>query len=133
MAWRNFEVTIADYPPAVIGAQSRSAARYDAWLRFRDCYEIKFRDFLRIVRVRGCEPPAQDGYDYVRRQYGVPVKIGQRVALQHEGPEWNGREGEVVYAGSSTAHVRVLMDGSKHPIIAHPRSIVILEGSGVTA
>lgn len=49
--------------------------------------------------------------DYIRRQYGVPAKKGQRViALGHPG----------VITGSLDAYIRVRLDGQSKSRVYHP-------------
>jgi hypothetical protein len=103
-------------------AKSPAAARAAAWRDFTSAWDCTFKDFLRISRVRACPVPADDGYAYVRRNYGVDPKVGARCRLVNEGPS-TGLEGEVVYPGPSTAHVHVRLDGRDHNSIVHPSNI----------
>ena len=109
----------------VYSAKSPGAARAEAWRSFTSAYECTFKDFLRISRVRAVPVPKSDGYEYVRRNYGVDPKVGGRVRLVNEGPS-TGLEGEVVYPGISTAHVHVLIDGRDHISHVHPLSIQLI-------
>lgn len=122
---RTYEVTVTmqgGQHAATYSAKSPAAARADAWRNFTSAFDCTFKDFLRISRVRACPVPADDGYSYVRRNYGVDPKIGSRVRLVNEGP-MSGIEGEVLYPGPSTAHVHVLLDGRKDRSIVHPSNI----------
>lgn len=49
--------------------------------------------------------------DYVRRYYGVPAKRGMRVTC-------DGKPG-VITSGAG-AHIRVRLDGERHPYPYHP-------------
>lgn len=125
---RTYEVTVtmgSGLHASVYSAKSAAAARAEAWRNFTSAFDCTFKDFLRISRVRGCDVPKDDGYGYVRRNYGVDPKVGQRVRLRHEGPS-TGLEGEVLYPGRSTAHVHVLLDGRDHRCIVHPDNIELL-------
>lgn len=126
MAWRNYEISVDGFPPFVRGAVSRGRALADALSGFREPYpDTTFGEFLRKARVRLCAPPPDDGYDYVRDTYGVPVQLDQRVRLVNEG-RLSGREGSVVYPGSGRNYVHVLLDGEARPSIVHPLSIEIV-------
>lgn len=120
---KTFDVKIAHFPPSTYSAATRSKARYQAWLSFSDTHECTFRDFQRITEVWSCPVPAIDGYDYIRRAYGVDVTVGQRVQIRNEGPGYNGLEGEVIYPGPSTQYVQVCLDGRDYPVNVHPLSI----------
>lgn len=130
MTWRTFEISVEGFDPFTLAAPSRSKARYEAWQRYREPYpDITFGEFARRCRVRGCDVPARDGYDYVRRNYGVDVRPGVRVRLQNEGPRFNGREESVIYPGQSTAHVHLVLDGEKHVSRVHPLNVVPLSAA----
>ena len=122
-----YAVTVEGFSePVTISAATASKARAEAWRRFNDAFECSFRDFLSISRVQKVSAPTDDGYGYVRRHYGLDVKIGQRVRLKNEG-RMSGTEGEVIYPGTSTAHVHVQLDGRPDVSHVHPSSIEILE------
>lgn len=124
MTWRTFEISVAGFDPFTLSAASRSKARYDAWQRFREPYpDVTFGEFVSRCRVRGCTVPQPDGYDYVRRNYGVDVRPGQRVRLKNEGPTFNGREGLVIYPGRSTAMIHLVLDGASNSTIVHPLDV----------
>jgi len=120
---RTFEVTVRGFPPNTYSASSAGRARADAWRSFSEAFECTFRDFLRISTVRSCGVPADDGYGYIRRAYGFPFKVGDRVGFRDE-PGLQGKEGVVGYPGPHTAHVHVWLDGAKHASIVHPSSVV---------
>lgn len=123
MAWRTYEITVDGFPPFPMSAPTRSKARAEAYSRFSEPYpDVTFGDFVKACRVRVCAVPTNDGYDYVRRCYGVDPKIGQRVWLINEGPS-TGQSGEVVYPGQSTASVHVVIDGRDFPVRVHPSNI----------
>lgn len=125
--WPIFSITVDGFPPYALTARSAAAARYDSFQSYAECRSVTFKDFLRICRVKRAEPPVVDGYDYVRRAYGVDPRIGQTVRLKNEGSRWNGREGVVLYPNkSSTAHVHVAMPDVKHPLIVHPMNVELL-------
>lgn len=124
--WRTYAVKVRGFPANTLSARSRSAAVYDSFLSYRDAWSCSFGEFLRMVEsARLCDVPANDGYDYIRRNYGVDVKPGDRVGFQGEG-RLNKLLASVVYPGPSTAHVRVIVDGDKYVVTVHPSSIVVL-------
>lgn len=49
--------------------------------------------------------------EYVRRYYGVPAKRGMTVTV-------DGKVGKIV--GFRGPHLRVRLDGEKHPVNCHP-------------
>lgn len=132
MRMRTYSVTVEGFPPVTYSATSPAKARTAAWQNFNSAFDCKFKDFLRISKVRRCDVPMDDGYAYVRRNYGVDPKIGARVRLVNEGPA-SGQEGEVVYPGQSTAHVHVLLDGREHVSIVHPMSIEFVTPTTISA
>lgn len=118
-SWRTYEVTVPGYGTEMVAAKSAAGARYRAYL---DAFDgLTFAEFLRLgvtVRlVRGAIGPGRDGYAYIRRTYGVDVRIGDTVRLRNEGGA-SGALCPVIYPGSSTAHVHVIFDGQ--PVIVHP-------------
>ena len=54
---RLFEVTIADYEPRLVQAKTASEARYDRFLAWSEVWDIAFRDFLKITKVRTLPMP----------------------------------------------------------------------------
>lgn len=124
--WRTWSVKFGDYEPSVVAAPSRAAARYSSFLNVSDAISITFGEFVRRTTVRPCPTPGEDGYAYVRSTYGVEVRPGYRVELCREGAGLDGRQGEVVYPGCSTAHVHVILDGERYISRVHPRSIKVL-------
>ena len=129
MGWRTYEITVAGFPPFALSAASCSkamASAFSSYLNYDD--RAKFGDFLKLARVRACPVPEADGYDYVRRAYGVDPTVGQRVRLKNEGPA-TGEEGVVIYPGQHTAHVRVVIDGRDFPVSVHPNNVELLTGS----
>lgn len=119
-----FDVDVTGYGVATVTAPSRGRALADSW-RCDAFGHISFKDFLRMARahVRPA-PPADDGYEYVRRVYGVNPTIGQRCYLvDHEGKR--GHSGVVLYPGKSTAHIHVLIDGAAATWV-HPEGIELI-------
>lgn len=106
-----------------VNARSPSAAKAEVWRSDVFC-DMTFVAFLTHYRpkVRLAAVPAPDGYDYVRRAYGLDVTVGQRV-LVNDGPGLKDAPGTVLYPGRSTAHVIVALDGWKHPACVHPNSV----------
>lgn len=129
---RTYSVTVEGFPSVVYSARSPAKARSKAWQHYSSAFDCSFKNFLRISRVRSCGVPADDGYAYVRRTYGVDPKVGDRVRLVNEG-QASGQEGEVVYPGQSTAHVHVLLDGREHVSIVHPMSIEFVTPTTISA
>lgn len=122
---RIYEVTVSGFPPAMYSAATAAQARTKAWRDFSDAYDCTFKNFLKMSRVNACPVPVDDGYGYVRRNYGVDPKIGRRARLVNEGPS-TGLEGEIVYPGKSTAHVHIVIDGRDHAVCAHPLNVELL-------
>lgn len=123
-AWRHFEIKVDGFDdPAIFVAPTRAKARYAAFLRFSDPWPCTFAEFQRISRVRLCGAPPVDGYDYVRRNYGVDVRHGDRVTLTGEGRDLEGKAATVVYPGPSTAHVHLVIDGKNYVSTVHPMNV----------
>lgn len=124
---RLYAIEVDRYGCGYVNARSRSGAVYSAFLS--DAFSsYSFKEFLQHLKPKArlaAQAPADDGYGYVRRAYGVDPKIGQRVRLRHEGRS-SGREGVVLYPGASTAHVLTLLDGDKEPVIVHPMNVELL-------
>lgn len=120
-----FDVMVPGYGTVTLYGRSAGGAKAKAW-RSDAFWHLSFMDFLKMgVRAKlRTVPPEPDGYDYIRNAYGVDVSIGQKVTLQNEGADWNGKVGEVMYPGPSTASVHVLMEGYDRPIIVHPSNVV---------
>jgi hypothetical protein len=128
MTWRCFEITVAGHEPFVMAGMTHGKVRAAAFDSYRECrYGAKFSDFMRLCKVRVCETPANDGYDYVRRNYGVDPKVGQRVELVNEGRTDSERvAGVVVYPGLSTASVHVVVDGRDFAVRVHPTNVAAI-------
>lgn len=108
-------------------AATASKARYMAYQNFSASFDYSFREFMALpLSVRKTEPPAKpdDGYAYVRRNYGIDPTIGGLVRIKNESANWNGRVVEVIYPGVSTAHVVALADGRE--LHFHPNSCEVL-------
>lgn len=123
---RLYEVTARLYGQAYtrpVSARSPAAARYRAYLDAD--LDMSFRDYQRHTSVRLAPGiPPDDGYGYIRRAYKVDPRIGQRVTLKNEGKDWEGREGEIVYPGTSRQYVHVMFDDLANPVVVHPLSVV---------
>ncbi|WP_158811224.1 hypothetical protein [Beijerinckia sp. L45] len=126
--WSLFEITVRGRDPFTLSAPTRSKARAEAWRRYADAWNIPFRDFLLLVSVRRAGALADDGYDYVRRTYGVEVAIGDRIALTNEGAS-SGKTGTVVYPGASTRYLSVVFDGTDFPANVYPKSFERVEAA----
>ena len=125
MRLATYAVKVEGFDEKTYSAMSASKARAECWRDYTSAFDISFKEFLKISRVYKCGLPPTDGYDYIRRAYGVDPKVGQRVRLKDEG-SYTGREGEVAYPGETTAHVHVLLDGEKHVSHVHPNSIEVI-------
>lgn len=123
--WRLYEVVIEWGPhssTSELSARSSSHARYQAWQSFSDAWPCTFRQFMPLVKVRRIAASDCDGYDYVRRAYGVDPRIGQQIELVNEG-DWSGKRGEIVHPGSrSTASIHVAFPGISHALSVHPNN-----------
>lgn len=122
MRLATYAVKVEGFDEKTYSALSAAQARAECWRDYTSAFDISFKDFLKISRVRKSSVPPRDGYDYVRRAYGIDPKIRQRVRLVDEG-SYTGREGEVAFPGETTAHVHVLLDGEKNVSHVHPNSI----------
>lgn len=123
MTWRTYKIQLDGHDPYVMSAPSRSKARYHSFGSYREHYNGEtFSNFMRRCRVTVCPTPANDGYDYVRRNYGVDPQVGQRASLINEGPS-TGQAGVVIYPGPSTASVHVVIDGRDFPVRVHPMNV----------
>ena len=123
--WPIFEVGVYGFDPFLYTAPTRSKARWRAYEAFRNYRESEtFVEFLeRGVSLRRlAEPPADDGYDYVRSAYGVSPKIGEIYELVREGPS-SGRRVICVYPGRHTSMVHCAYEGQDRPMIVHPMNI----------
>ncbi len=125
--WRTFKVEVDGHDPFITSAPSRAKARLGSFDNYRELWPAtRFGEFMRICRITVCPVPANDGYDYVRRNYGVDPKVGQRAALVNEGPS-SGKAGVVIYPGLSTASVHIVLDGDDHPVRVHPMNVALGE------
>lgn len=123
MTWKTFKIELAGHEAYVATAASRAKARVQAFHSYREQYQCeKFGSFMRRIRITICETPQNDGYDYVRRNYGVDPKVGQRVTLINEGGS-SGQSGFVIYPGLSTASVHVVIDGRDFAVRVHPMNV----------
>lgn len=123
--WRTYAVSLFNRPAVTIAARSRSAARWEAISRAREVWDFDVRDALRSARVTPCGAPEVDGYDYVRRAYGVPVRLGAQV--RDLTPGGRADVGAVVYPNkTSTAYIYAAPDMTPAPQL--PRDRFGLEG-----
>lgn len=123
--WPFWRIEVQGYPPYVIQARSRGAAFSDAFRSYSECREVTFRDFLRIARVRPAAAPADDGYGYVRRAYGIDLKVGQRLTLRgdHVNPD---KLGTVLHPNRGTTnYIHLVIDGHKFGVVAHPMEVIL--------
>lgn len=110
----------------MVNARTLSGARYALFLE--NDMSITFDEFLKWYKPRPrrrSTSPQPDGYDYVRRTYKLDPRIGQRARLKDEGT-MTGMEGTVLYPGTSSAHVHIILDGMREPSICHPYSVELL-------
>lgn len=112
--WRLFDVFVSGYGAEIITAPSRGKALANSW-RSPAFDGMPFSNFLRIARatVRR-DTPIPDGYDYIRRVYDLSPTVGQRCRC-------GKKDGTVLYPGTSTAHVRIILDGDDWPVSAPER------------
>ena len=123
MTWKAYKVELDGHEAYVGTAASRAKMRVNAFHSYREMYQCeKFGSFMRRIRITVCETPANDGYGYVRRNYGVDPKVGQRVTLINEGSS-SGQGGFVIYPGRSTASVHVVIDGRDFAVRVHPTNV----------
>lgn len=125
--WPLFEVSF-NGGSRTIAARSRSAAMYSAYLDLSDIWNLTFRLWLSMARVRRLRSaPTGDPYEYVRRNYGRDLSHGTRVTITGEGSDLEGLAGTVIHPGrDSTAYAHVVLDAVDHYIIVHPLSVVVL-------
>ena len=121
---RTYELTMDGKPLSPVSATSRSAARYAAFAG-ADWFPDSFMDFCRgIDSIRVVSPPRPAVYDYIRRRYGLSVRVGQHV----ETPKGAGT---VACPAGDSAHVYVVLDGETHPQPWHPGDVLpASEGEG---
>lgn len=120
-----FDVAVVGYGVATVTAPTRGRALADSW-RCDAFGHISFGQFLRIASARMRKvPPADDGYGYVRNNYGLSPTIGQRCYLTDNDGK-RKKSGTILYPGSSTAHVHVAIDGAAHPSWVHPSEIELV-------
>lgn len=124
--WALFEVTFGD-GRRTVAAPTRGAAIYSTFLDLSDIWDITFRQWIGMARVRrAAGAPAADPYEYVRRNYGRDLRHGTRVTITGEGRDLEGKGGTVVHPGrDSTAYAHVVIDGTGHVSIMHPYSVVL--------
>lgn len=106
----------------VYSARTPVEARYQAWLDFSDVFSgVKFREFLSISEVRvSAEPLRSDGYEYIRKAYGVDPRVGQRVEFGRPGEE--PKRGTILYpSATSSAYLIIGLDGKRGRYPFHPR------------
>jgi hypothetical protein len=125
--WPLFEVSF-NGGSRTIAARSRSAAMYSSYLDLSDVWNLTFRSWIEMARVRRIRTaPLGDPYEYVRRTYDRDLMHGTRVTITGEGRDLEGRAGTVIHSGrDSTAYAHVVLDGTDYAVIVHPLSVVIV-------
>lgn len=132
--WPLFEVSF-NGGSRTIAARSRSAAMYSAYLDLSDIWNLTFRIWLGMARVRRMpSAPSGDPYEYVRRNYGRDLSHGTRVTITGEGRDLEGSAGTVIHPGrDSYAYAHVVLDGTDHSIIVHPFSVIVVDAPACSA
>ncbi len=124
-SWPFWEVEVAGFPPHTKQAPSRGAAFADAFRSYSECRNVSFREFLEIAKVRPGRAPADDGYDYIRKAYGIDPKVGQRLTLRGDAANPD-RLGTVLHPNRGTTnYVHLVMDGDRFGVVAHPSEVVL--------
>jgi hypothetical protein len=130
---RFYEVRLPDHlwSGETVQAKSPAAAKYAYYINIADALgEMSFPEFLKELRpqVRVIPRPADDGYGYVRRIYGVNPRIGQHVQLDECAPRQRTIIGTVVYPMGDRHYIHVeapeVWDG---PRVVHPLSVTLLD------
>lgn len=126
--WPLFEVSF-NGGSRTIAARSRSAAMYSSYLDLSDVWDLTFRRWIGMAKVRRIRTaPLGDPYEYVRRNYGRDLSHGTRVTITGEGRDLEGCAGTVIHPGrDSTAYAHVVLDGTDYAINVHPLSVVVLD------
>lgn len=54
---RTYEVSISGFDPVLYSARTPSQARMRAFYAFRDAFDVAFKDFLKVARVKRVDDP----------------------------------------------------------------------------
>lgn len=115
---KHFEVEAGGYPPHSVTALTASKARMQVFRIHQDAFGCTFREFLahRVKVRRAADAPLEPHvYSYIRRCYGLDVRVGQRVLA-------DGKPGEVALPGNGP-YVYVLRDGEGQVFPYHPNEV----------
>ena len=121
--WKLYSVSIPGFGREIVHALSKQAALREA----RNCEAFcsmtltQFRQIAIAYLIR--EPLAEDGYEYIRRQYGVEVRVHRRCWVKDTKSPHYGKIGSVLYAGRSANRVRIVVEGNDNPLHFHPTEI----------
>ena len=120
--WKLWRVHVPGFDPGLytgLDADSVLRSAYNFSLVADNSRTLdEFREVARVIPFE--EYPNPDGYEYIRKHYGLDVRIGQLVGTR------DGRSGFVTYPGASSAYVLVgAVDGSEWPMRFHPGDVVI--------
>ncbi|MBD2745915.1 hypothetical protein IC232_04300 [Microvirga sp. BT688] len=124
--WKLYSVSVPGFGREIIHALSKQDALREA----RNCEAFgsmtltRFRQIATAYMLR--EPLEDDGYDYIRQQYGLDVRVSRRCWIQDQKSSSYGKSGTILYAGRSTSHVRVALDGSDTPLNFHPLDVSLV-------
>jgi hypothetical protein len=121
--WKLYSVSVPGFGREIIHALSKQAALREA----KNCEafgSMSFAQFRQIVTAYMLkEPLTDDGYGYIRSQYGVEVRVHRGCWVKDPKSSHYGKVGNVLYAGRSANHVRVALLGHDTPLNFHPLDI----------
>jgi hypothetical protein len=121
--WKLYSVSVSGFGREIIHALSKQAAVREARQceAFRAMTMTQFSQIATVYRIT--EPLADDGYEYIRKQFGIEVRIHRRCWVKDTRSPHYGKIGNVLYAGRSTSRVRVAFEGQDKPLNFHPLEI----------
>jgi hypothetical protein len=121
--WKLYAVSVPGFGREIIHALSKQAALREA----RNCEAFgsmtltQFRQIATAYMLK--EPLTDDGYEYIRSQYGIEVRIHRGCWIKDPKSSHYGKVGNVLYAGRSANHVRVALVGYDVPLNFHPLDV----------
>ena len=130
--WKLYSVSVPGFGRVIIHALSKQAALREA----RNCEAFgsmplaRFRQIANAYRLT--EPLGNDGYEYIRSQYNLDIRVMRRCWVQDQNSTHFGKSGTVLYLGRSTGHVRVVLDDTDVPLTFHPMHLSLTPPSAIS-